>query len=165
MKIYKIPDKDMQEFIVNSNNIEGIYNVKADMEYFKAWVFLRGCRELSHLIIGRTQQMITNHQRELDRIHKGNYRRINVTVGGRYCPEPALVRPLMEDWLADVVKGEKSAKELHIQFEMIHPFVDGNGRTGRLLMWWIESRRGLAPTFIPNDFKEDYYAWFNNVPS
>lgn len=158
--IYKVDDKTMVELLRHSNNIEGIYNVKADLDYMHAWRFLRSCRELSHLIIAQTQRYIVNHQRDLDRIHKGNYRRINVQVGGKLCPEPALVRPLMEDFLQDVARGEKSAKDLHIQFEKIHPFVDGNGRTGRLIMWWIETRRGKPPTFIPNEFKEDYYAWF-----
>jgi len=156
----KVDEKYMLELITNSNNIEGIYNFKADMDSVRAWKFLEGCTELSHRTIGYVQRLVTTHQKDLDRIHKGNYRRIMVMVGGRLCPEPALVRPLMEDLLVDIKRGEKSPKELHIQFEHIHPFVDGNGRTGRLIMWWIELQRGIKPTFIPNEFKEDYYAWF-----
>ena len=38
---------------------------------------------------------------------------------------------------------------MHAQFETLHPFADGNGRTGRALIHVVLPRRGLAPRFVP----------------
>ena len=54
----------------------------------------------------------------------------------RFCDDEALP-PLMQAAIA------------HAQFETIHPFEDGNGRTGRALVQVILRRRGLAPAFVP----------------
>jgi Fic family protein len=63
----------------------------------------------------------------------------------------------LEDLLADVARFANDdelpalvqAAIMHAQFETIHPFEDGNGRTGRALIHVILRRRGLAPTFVP----------------
>ena len=68
-------------------------------------------------------------------------------------PPPAAVGPLIEDLSAfidsDTLPPLVQAAIAHAQFETIHPFADGNGRTGRALIHVILRRRGLAPTFIP----------------
>ena len=63
------------------------------------------------------------------------------------------VRPLLDD-LARFTGGDDlpplvQAAVAHAQFETIHPFEDGNGRTGRALIHVILRRRGLAPSFVP----------------
>ncbi len=63
----------------------------------------------------------------------------------------------LEDLLADLleyVNGDEhsplvQAAIAHAQFETLHPFADGNGRTGRALIHVVLRRRGLAPTFVP----------------
>ena len=52
-------------------------------------------------------------------------------------------------------------KRWHIQFEHIHPFEDGNGRTGRILMNLQLRKRGL-PIMVIHEGKEqsEYYKWF-----
>jgi Fic family protein len=68
-------------------------------------------------------------------------------------PPPRRVRRLMEDLCAfcerDDLPPIVQAALAHAQFETIHPFVDGNGRTGRALIHVILRRRGLAPVALP----------------
>jgi Fic family protein len=68
-------------------------------------------------------------------------------------PPPDTVEALLYD-LLDYVNGDDhpalvQAAIAHAQFETIHPFADGNGRTGRALIHVILRRRGLAPRFVP----------------
>jgi Fic family protein len=68
-------------------------------------------------------------------------------------PPPEHVVPLLEDlcvYLNDeTLSPLVQAAIVHAQFETIHPFADGNGRTGRALIHVILRRRGLAKTFVP----------------
>jgi Fic family protein len=68
-------------------------------------------------------------------------------------PPPETLDALLDDLLA-YVNGDDhpalvQAAVAHVQFETIHPFADGNGRTGRALIHVILRRRGLAPRFVP----------------
>jgi Fic family protein len=68
-------------------------------------------------------------------------------------PPPDRVPGLMDDLLVYVNGDDHSplvqAALAHAQFETIHPFADGNGRTGRALIHVVLRRRGLAPAFVP----------------
>ena len=68
-------------------------------------------------------------------------------------PPPERVAGLMADLCAfcndDALPPVVQAAIAHAQFETIHPFVDGNGRTGRALIHVILRRRGLAPSVVP----------------
>ena len=68
-------------------------------------------------------------------------------------PPPEHVGPLLAD-LTDSVNREDlpplvQAALVHAQFETIHPFEDGNGRTGRALVQVVLRRRGIAPSYVP----------------
>ena len=68
-------------------------------------------------------------------------------------PPPEQVGPLLAD-LCAFCNGEHlppliQAAIAHAQFETIHPFEDGNGRTGRALIHVLLRRRGLAPSYVP----------------
>jgi len=68
-------------------------------------------------------------------------------------PPPEHVGPLLEDLCSvigdDTLPPIVQAALVHAQFETIHPFADGNGRTGRALIHVVLRRRGLAPTYVP----------------
>jgi len=68
-------------------------------------------------------------------------------------PPPELVPALLDDLCsfcnADTIPAVAQAAIAHAQFETIHPFVDGNGRTGRALIHFILRRRGLATRVLP----------------
>ena len=68
-------------------------------------------------------------------------------------PPPEYVEPLLND-LCIAINDETlpplvQAALVHAQFETIHPFADGNGRTGRALVQVVLRRRGLAPDYVP----------------
>ncbi len=68
-------------------------------------------------------------------------------------PPPEYVEDVLHD-LVDYTNGDEhsalvQAAIAHAQFETVHPFADGNGRTGRALIHVILRRRGLSPTFVP----------------
>jgi len=62
---------------------------------------------------------------------------------------PALLEDLCAFCNADALPAIAQAAIAHAQFETIHPFIDGNGRTGRALIHVILRRRGLAPVVVP----------------
>ncbi len=68
-------------------------------------------------------------------------------------PPPEHVEALLEDLCTfcngDSLPAVAQAAVAHAQFETIHPFIDGNGRTGRALIHVILRRRGLAPHVLP----------------
>ena len=68
-------------------------------------------------------------------------------------PPPEEVPRLLEDLCAaindDVLPPVIQAGLVHAQFEVIHPFLDGNGRTGRALVHVVLRRRGLTPMYVP----------------
>ncbi|HKP89987.1 MAG TPA: Fic family protein [Thermoleophilaceae bacterium] len=71
-----------------------------------------------------------------------------------FIPPPEKAVPeLLEDLCAfcndDTLPAVAQAAVAHAQFETIHPFADGNGRTGRALIHVILRRRGLAPRAVP----------------
>lgn len=98
----------------------------------------------------------------MDQGEAGRYRTIQVQVGRHFPPAAADVSGLMFELLewwnrkAPEISPVLSSAILHYQFEWIHPFADGNGRTGRALALWELYRRGFDSHHI---FSVDEYYW------
>ncbi len=98
----------------------------------------------------------------MDQGEAGRYRTIAVRVGNYLPPAPADVSGLMFellDWWnkrSITLSPVLSSAILHYRFEAIHPFADGNGRTGRALALWELYRRGFDTHHL---FSVDEYYW------
>ncbi len=124
--------------------------------------------------LARQQTAIT--EREIKDIHSiimqgiereeaGRYRRMDVRAAGTEHVYPAhlVLQDLMEEfvrWLnssaAEQIHPIELASQVHYRFVAIHPFRDGNGRTGRLLMNLVLLRRGYPITVISNQRRKEY---------
>ena len=114
----------------------------------------------------RTAEILAIHRRLMDKAPNenvaGRLRAVQNWIGGNdynpcgadFVPPPAeYIEGLLSD-LCDAINDDilpplVQAALVHAQFETIHPFDDGNGRTGRALIHVILRRRGVAPEYVP----------------
>lgn len=102
----------------------------------------------------------------LDQANAGKYRKVPVVITGtEYVPPaPGKVPALMKKFVAKIPAMRKKlhpvvfAAKIHEELVNIHPFVDGNGRTARLLMNLALIQAGYPITIIPPVVRADYIA-------
>jgi Fic/DOC family len=80
--------------------------------------------------------------------NKIGFRECGVRVGNRICPDSQDVPRLLERLMGNI--ETMRPLEFYKEFELIHPFVDGNGRTGKVLLNWLGGTL-LEPIFPPSD--------------
>ena len=101
----------------------------------------------------------------LDYFAVGEYKHLPNEVGGKATTSPEEVPERIKELLAAYgKKKEKSLEDLldfHYHFEPIHPFQDGNGRVGRLLLFKECLRYNIVPFIITDDLKLFYYRGLN----
>ncbi len=91
----------------------------------------------------------------------GDYKRFENEVWGSETTKPEKVttemKKLLKKYNTYKKKTLKEILDFHYEFEKIHPFQDGNGRVGRLIMFKECLHNGITPFIIEDDIKEFYY--------
>ena len=101
---------------------------------------------------------------QIDPENAGRYRIQNVIITGTdyLPPDYSDVSKLMKNYIADLNRVAKdkhlleNVSDLHAEFESIHPFIDGNGRIGRLLLSILTMKNGYCPVIIPPIRRAEY---------
>ena len=122
--------------------------------------------ELDNDLILRLHQMLIGG---IDDAIAGRFRRQGeyVRVGTHIAPAPEHVEPMMDHLLVEYSSDLSSyfldkIARFHLDFETIHPFSDGNGRLGRVIINFQFLQAGLPRTIIRNSDKERYYQAFRD---
>ncbi len=121
--------------------------------------------ELSERVIKDLHALVLMNDRE----NKGKYRSVQVQIlGANHTPPPPyLVAERLADLMVDyaAVKASKhiieAVAEFHLRFEGVHPFIDGNGRTGRLILNLELIKSGLLPINVKFTDRRRYYDCFD----
>lgn len=163
------------KYVLESNKIDpqpGYQNKPGDPHYDDHIVALDAAiaagesKQLASPLV--LHQLLTQHFEEMKN-WSGVYRMCKVRIGNRVCPDWAEVPQLMRCWYdlvqtqilgENVHASERVVWDLHIDFEHVHPFIDGNGRTGRLLMVNHALCLGLDPWIVEHAKVKDYYDKF-----
>ena len=131
--------------------------------------FAERSSELSEHDLMQLHSLVLMH----DAQNRGRYRRVPVRVLGslHLPPLPYDVPGLMSELLSDLRRMETElhpvalAAEFHMRFEAIHPFIDGNGRLGRLLLNLQLIQGGFLPVDIKFSDRDRYYRCFDDYHS
>lgn len=153
---YSVELPVLRDFVFESNAIEGYPPAEypEDSSLFRQHLYAaERVVETGEWDPLRIHFMLLNGTSMLPPNEIGIYRNIQVWVGGHTPPEPgAHLLGHMRKWTEEVVKGPASEDpdvvwtwtwNVHHHFESIHPFTDGNGRTGRLILNSLRLRYGL----------------------
>lgn len=157
----EIPLEDnVLDFLRESNYIENERSEEAMEDASYAWQRLM--REddfhMSNLV-----RLHYDLMHQLNPRIAGRIRMCQVRVGDYVCPNPSALSILIPIWFDKHSKAEteEDIKKAHIAFEVIHPFEDGNGRAGRIIMNWQRVKAGLPILIIKESEVQEYYKWFD----
>ncbi|OPY62221.1 MAG: Adenosine monophosphate-protein transferase SoFic [Pelotomaculum sp. PtaU1.Bin065] len=187
----RLRDEFMIEFTYNSNAIEGntltlretalvLEGITIDRKPLKDHLEAVGHRDAFVYVQQLVRDKVPLEERIIKEIHslvlmdrpedKGIYRRIPVHIMGaaHEPPQPYIIPKKMEHLIEDCHKKRGAMHPLeriawvHLVFEGIHPFIDGNGRTGRLIMNFDLMQNGYPPVDIKFADRKRYYDAFDD---
>lgn len=147
------------EALRESNAIEGIYDLASYCQALLAFDYMLKQDEITLDVILKAHKTLMKGQ-PLETAYKGNWRTIQVFIGGREAPRWEGLPLRMEDWIEnDWLR--MAPLDSHVTFEQIHPFVDGNGRIGRMLLFWKQIKdHGVLQEYPTKAKVNEYYGLF-----
>ncbi len=187
-ELARLSEEFTVEFTYNSNAIEGsaltlretdmvLRGLTVHQKPLKDHLEAIGHKEAFDFVLELVQNRIPMTERIIRQIHylvladkrddRGTYRRIPVRIAGaQYEPvQPYLIQPKMEqiitNYREDTDHIVMRLARFHVEFESIHPFIDGNGRTGRLLVNLELMKAGYPPIDIKFTDQLAYYDAFD----
>lgn len=187
-EVERLNEEFIVEYTYNSNAIEGntltlretdlvLRGLTIDRKPLKDHMEAVGHKEAFDYVRELVAKNIPISERVIKEIHylvladkkddRGVYRRVPVRImGAQHEPvQPYLIQPKMEQLLRDFSESTEhivtKLARFHIEFEGIHPFIDGNGRTGRLLVNLELMKAGYPPIDIKFTDRMAYYDAFD----
>ncbi|MFH1589857.1 MAG: Fic family protein [archaeon] len=190
VSVEKSKERFLSVFIANSNEIEGstmtpgetfnylfadaVPNNHTKKELYmasnmlKAWTYVENNKDsLPNENALLMLHALVNEDIESDET-LGKYKKAQNYAGDELTTSFLFVEERMKQLLKWIKKAFKSMNEFeiafqsHSQFEIIHPFIDGNGRVGRLLLNWLLMNKDLMPLAIRATRKSSYITALNN---
>ncbi len=187
-EVERLTEEFIVEYTYNSNAIEGntltlretdmvLRGLTIDQKPLKDHMEAVGHKEAFEFVMDMVKNQVPLSESIIRQIHylvladkkddRGVYRRVPVRImGAKHEPaQPYLIQPKMEQLLESYRNNTEhmitKLARFHIEFEGIHPFIDGNGRTGRLLVNLELMKAGYPPIDIKFTDRATYYNAFD----